>query len=71
MQRAISAGQNAEQVVTSLRDLSKHPLPDNVECQVAAWAAEVRWIEVRPAVVVECGDAETAARVLAAAGMGP
>ena len=68
VQRAVSAGQNAEQVVTSLRELSKHPLPDNVEHQVAAWAAEVRWIEVRPAVVVECGDAETAARVLAAAG---
>ena len=68
VQRAVSAGQEAAQVVTSLRELSKHPLPDNVERQVTAWAAEVRWIEVRPAVVVECGDAETAARVLAAAG---
>ena len=70
VQRAVSAGQGAEQVLASLRELSKHPLPDNVERQVAAWAAEVRWIELRPAVVVECGDAETAARVLAAAGKG-
>ena len=70
VQRAVGAGQEAEQVVTSLRELSKHPLPDNVERQVAAWAAEVRWIEVRPAVVVECGDAETAARVHAVAGKG-
>ena len=70
VQRAVSAGQDAEQVVTSLREMSKHPLPENVERQVVAWAAEVRWIEVRPAVVVECGDAETAARVLAAAGKG-
>ena len=70
VQRAVSAGQDAEQVVTSLRELSKHPLPDNVKRQVAAWAAEVRWIEVRPAVVVECGDAETTARVLAVAGEG-
>ena len=70
VQRAVSAGQDAEQVVTSLRELSKHPLPDNVKRQVVAWAAEVRWIEVRPAVVVECGDAETAARVLAVAGKG-
>ena len=70
VQRAVSAGQEAAQIVTSLRALSKHPLPDNVERQVTAWAAEVRWIEVRPAVVVECGDAETAARVLAAAGKG-
>ena len=28
----------------------------------------MRWIDVRPAVVVDCGDAETAARVLAAVG---
>ena len=70
VQRAVSTGQDAGQVVTSLRELSKHPLPDNVERQVATWAGEVRWIEVRRAVVVECGDAETAARVLAAAGKG-
>ena len=70
VQRAVSAGQDTEQVLASLRELSKHPLPDNVARQVAAWAAEVRWISVRPAVVVECGDAETAARVLAAAGKG-
>ncbi len=68
VQRAVRAGRDADGIVASLRRLSKHPLPDNVERQVAAWAAEVRWIAVRPAVVVDCGEAETAARVLAAVG---
>lgn len=68
VQRAVVGGGDADRIVASLRGLSKHPLPDNVERQVAEWAAEVRWIGVRPAVVVDCGDAETAARVLAAVG---
>ena len=68
VQRAVMAGQDTERIIASLRELSKHPLPDNVERQVNAWASEVRWIEVRPAVVVDCGDPETAARVLATAG---
>lgn len=68
VQRAVMGGRDADGIVASLRGLSKHPLPANVERQVAAWAAEVRWIAVRPAVVVDCGEAETAARVLAAVG---
>ncbi len=70
VQRAVMAGQNAERIVASLRELSKHRLPDNVERQVTEWAGEVRWIDVRPAVVVDCGDAETAARVLTVVGKG-
>ncbi len=68
VQRAVMAGQDRDRIIASLHELSKHPLPKNVERQVSAWASEVRWIEVRPAVVVDCGDAETAARVLAVAG---
>ncbi|MDD9986448.1 MAG: helicase-associated domain-containing protein [Spirochaetaceae bacterium] len=68
IQRAVTAGQDAEQVIAAAGDLSKQPLPANVSRQIRDWAAEVRWIEVRPAVVVDCGDAETAAHVLAAAG---
>ena len=70
VQRAVMAGQDADRIVASLRELSKHPLPDNVERQVTTWTAEVRWIGVRPAVVVDCGDAETAARVLTVVGKG-
>ena len=70
VQRAVMAGENADHIIASLRKLSKHALPNNVERQVAAWAAEVRWIDVRPALVVDCGDAETAARVLAVVGNG-
>ena len=68
VQRAVMTGQDTDRIIVSLRELSKHPLPKNVERQVSAWGAEVRWIEVRPAVVVDCGDPETAARVLAVAG---
>ncbi|MDD9989833.1 MAG: helicase-associated domain-containing protein [Spirochaetaceae bacterium] len=68
VQRAVMAGHDAERVIAAAGDLSKQPLPANVSRQIRDWAAEVRWIEVRPAVVVDCGDAETAARVLAAVG---
>ena len=68
VQRAVMAGQDAEQVIAVAGDLSKQPLPANVTRQIRDWAADVRWIDVRPAVVVDCGDAETAARVLSAVG---
>ena len=68
VQRAVMAGQDAEQVIGAAGHLSKQPLPANVTRQIRDWAAEVRWIDVRPAVVVNCGDAETAVRVLAAVG---
>ena len=68
VQRAVMAGHDAEQVIAAADDLSKQPLPANVRRKIRDWAAEVRWIEVRPAVVVDCGDAETAARVLSAVG---
>ena len=68
VQRAVMAGHDAEQVIAAAGDLSKQPLPANVRRQIRDWAAEVRWIDVRPAVVVDCGDAETAARVLSAVG---
>ena len=70
VQRAVMAGQDADRIVASLRELSKHPLADNVVRQVTAWAEEVRWIDLRPTVVVDCGDAETAARVLTVFGKG-
>ena len=68
VQRAVAAGQDAAEVIAAAGDLSKQPLPANVIRQIRDWAAEVRWIDVRPALVVDCGEAETAARVLAAVG---
>ncbi len=68
VQRAVMAGHDTEQVIAAAGDLSKQPLPANVSRQIRDWAADVRWIGVRTALVVECGDAETAARVLAAVG---
>lgn len=68
VQRAVTAGQEPAQVIAAAGQLSKQPLPANVTRQIRDWAAEVRWIDVRPALVIDCGDAETAARVLAAVG---
>ena len=68
VQRAVMAGLDAEQVVAAAGDLSRQPLPANVSRQIRDWAAEVRWIDVCPALVVHCGDAETATRVQAAVG---
>lgn len=68
VQRAVTGGQEAEQVVAAAGELSKQPLPANVTRQIRDWAAEVRWIDIHPAVVVDCGDPDTAARVLAAVG---
>ena len=68
VQRAVMAGHDAEQVIAAAGDLSRQPLPANVSRQIRDWAAEVRWIDVRPALVVHCGDAETATRVQAAVG---
>ena len=43
-------------------------LPANVATQVEAWLSAVRWAEARRALVIDGGDPETAARVLAVAG---
>ena len=68
VQRAVMAGRDAEEVIATAGALSKQRLPANVSRQIRDWAAEVRWVDVCPALVVHCGDAETAARVLAAVG---
>ncbi len=68
VQRAVMAGQDAEQVVAAADDLSRQPLPANVSRQIRDWAADVRWVDVRPALVVHCDDPETATRVQAAVG---
>ncbi len=68
VQRAAAGGYDAARLVGALRNLSTQALPANVATQVQAWLQAVRWAEARPALLVEAGDAETAIRVLAAAG---
>jgi hypothetical protein len=65
---AAEGGMGAEQVVEMLAAASSRPLPANVQRQVRDWMGAVRRVRVRPALLVECPDAETAARVRAAGG---
>jgi hypothetical protein len=65
---AAEAGFTADRVLETLAAASKHDLPANVARQVRDWFAATRRVRLRPAVLVECPDAETAARVLSAGG---
>lgn len=67
---AAEAGFTADRVLETLAAASKHDLPGNVARQVRDWFAATRRVRLRPAVLVECPDAETAARVLSAGGKG-
>jgi hypothetical protein len=65
---AAEAGFTAERVLETLAAAAKHELPGNVARQVSDWFGATRRVRLRPAVLVECPDAETAARVRAAGG---
>ena len=67
---AAEAGMGEAQVIEALRAASSRELPGNVVRQVGDWMAGVRRVRLRPALLLECPDAETAARVHAAAGKG-
>ncbi len=65
---AAEAGFTADRVLETLAAASRHELPANVVRQLRDWFAATRRVRLRPAVLVECPDAETAARVLSAGG---
>lgn len=65
---AAEAGFTAERVLETLAAASKHDLPANVARQVRDWFSATRRVRLRPAVLVECPDAESAARVLSVGG---
>jgi len=66
--RAAEAGTTADEITAVLRDAAGREPPANVVRQVRDWLAATRRVSVAPAVLVECPDEETAARVLAAGG---
>lgn len=61
--RAAEQGLAVEELLGTLAGVSRGGVPPNVERQVRDWMAGTRRVEMRPAVLVECPDAETAARV--------
>ncbi|MDQ3556607.1 MAG: helicase-associated domain-containing protein, partial [Gemmatimonadota bacterium] len=65
---AAEAGGDAEGLLGTLRGASSRALPENVERQIRDWLAAVRRVTTRRVLLVECPDAETAARVHAASG---
>jgi hypothetical protein len=66
--RGAHQGLSAEAMVATLTELSRSGVPANVARQIRDWAGAARHVSITTAVLVECPDAETAARVLALTG---
>jgi hypothetical protein len=65
---AAAAGLTLEQTFATLRQCCLQELPPNVRREISGWFAQCRRVSLRPAVLIHCPDAETAARVQAVAG---
>ncbi len=52
----------------TLRQCCSAELPPNVQREISGWFAQCRLASLRPTVLIRCPDADTAARVLEAAG---
>lgn len=63
--RGAEQGITADEIVAALEGVSRNPVPANVARQVRDWIAGTRRVSLRTALLIECPDAETAARVLA------
>jgi hypothetical protein len=66
--RAAEQGLSADKVLKALGQASRTPVPANVARQVKDWFGGTRRVRIAPAVLVECPDTETAARVTSLAG---
>lgn len=66
--RAAETGISSAQMLKSLGEMSRAPVPANVARQVKDWFGGTRRVRVQPTVLVECPDSETAARVAAIGG---
>jgi hypothetical protein len=65
---AAGSGMKAAQVLETLQRLSAKPVPANVAREIAGWFKQCRRIQVRSTVLIQCPDADTAARVVGASG---
>jgi hypothetical protein len=63
--RGAEQGISADEMVATLEDVSRTPVPANVARQVRDWIGGTRRVSLRTALLIECPDPETAARVLA------
>jgi len=65
---AACAGMTAQQVLDTLQSNSAKEVPANVAREIQGWFDQCQRVTVRHAILVDCPDAQTAARVLAAGG---
>ena len=65
---AAASGLTAEHVLTTLREYCGTELPGNVEREIVGWFGQFRQVTMVPAILIHCPDAETATRVISAAG---
>jgi hypothetical protein len=61
--RAAEQGATADQVLGSLKEVSRQELPANVARQVRDWMGATRQVRMSSAILLECPDADTAARI--------
>lgn len=66
--RAAASGMSAEEVLASLAEHTSGGLPGNVAAEIEGWLGQCRTVRLESALLLRCADAETAARVVAAAG---
>ena len=60
---AAGTGLTADAVLATLANAGNKAVPRNVEHEIKAWFAQCRNVAVRQATLIECPDAETAAKV--------
>ncbi|SPF51080.1 hypothetical protein SBA4_4590043 [Candidatus Sulfopaludibacter sp. SbA4] len=65
---AAASGLKAQQVLNTLREYCGADLPANVEREIVGWFGQFRRVTMVPAMLIHCPDAETATRVISAAG---
>ena len=65
---AAAAGMSADNLLDTLNGISTKDVPPNVTREIRGWFDQCRRVTVSRAMLVRCPDAETAARVLSAAG---
>ena len=66
--RAAESGITADAVFATLRDASTKPVPQNVQREIAGWMSAVRRAKLRLVAMIDCGNSETADRVVALLG---
>lgn len=66
--RVAEQGLTADAVLGTLQGVSRSGVPANVARQVRDWMQTVRRVSIRPALLMDCPDAETAARAQALGG---